>query len=113
MARSYCLDEKTVTINSYNGLNEDPLCLRPYPDNGVNYTSLTSTTGQCTWMGNNMWAVFDIQPYDGRQWNYDDVKEFDMMPGPEDMGMHGSMEGWNSQNFKMEGDNYNVNIEVH
>jgi hypothetical protein len=66
-------------------------------------------------MGNGMYAVFDIQPYDGRQWNYDDVKEFDMMPGPDDMGMHDmkSMEGWNSQNFKMEGDNYNVNVEVH
>ena len=120
MARSYCLDEKTVRINSYNGINEDPMCQRPYPDNGNNYTSLTTSTGQCTWMGNNMYAVFDIQKYDGRQWNYEDVKQWDMMPGPgENMhGMNGTMdmkdmEGWNSQKFNMEGDNYNVNVEVH
>lgn len=111
-ARSYCSDEKTLTINSYNGIDEDPLCLRPYPPNGINYTSYTTTSGECVWMGNGLYAKFDIQPYDGREWNYEDVKQWDMMPGPEDMDK-GGMEGWDKQEFKMEGDDYKISIEVH
>lgn len=70
-ARSYCLDEFTVTINSYNAYNEDPMCMRPYPIDANNYTSYTTKTGECLKMNNNMWAIMNVQPYDGREWQYD------------------------------------------
>jgi hypothetical protein len=59
MARSYC-EGDTLTINSYNGINEDPMCLRPLPENGVNYTTVVTRSGECSWMGNNMYGKFNI-----------------------------------------------------
>merc|ERR1719240_1479052 len=68
--RSYCEDEYTVSFNSYNGANEDPNCLRPYPANGNNYTSYTAKSGECVKVGYEAWSRIEIVPNDGKPLEY-------------------------------------------
>jgi hypothetical protein len=69
-ARSYCEDESTVTFNAYNGANEDPHCLRPYPANGTNFTSYTAKSGECVRVGYEAWARMEVVPNDGKALEY-------------------------------------------
>ena len=69
-ARNFCLDEKTLSVNNYNSLGEDPLCLRPYPSFARNHTSYNITNGDCVRVNYNEWVLAKISPYDGREWQY-------------------------------------------
>jgi len=68
-ARAYCHDENTASFMSYNAINEDPLCLRPYPDNAVNYTSFKAKSGDCINSGSS-WVRVKIAKNDYRAWEW-------------------------------------------
>lgn len=71
----------TYVARSYNGLNEDPHCLRAYPDDAQNYTSFKARNGECVYMGNQQWAIMEIEKYDGRKWEWN--PEWEKMFAPD------------------------------
>ena len=105
-ARTYCVDDKTVTVMNYNGLNEDPLCLRPYPSDARNYTSYTVSTGGCVRVNYNHWAKVKVEPYDGREFKWN--PEWDNM-----FQMDGNKEEPSGQQqFQFQGDGYSVEVNL-
>lgn len=69
-ARNFCLSENILAVRNYNALEEDPLCLRPYPSFAKNHTSYNISNGDCVRVNYNEWATVKISPYDGRKWEF-------------------------------------------
>lgn len=108
-ARAYCHSEDTYSLMNYNFYDEDPLCLRPYPDNAVNFTSFKTKSGECVRSGAT-WIRLKIEKNDYRAWEWN--PEWDQLlkgPGADD---HQDKEKGKAQSFSMNGDDYSVSIKM-
>lgn len=106
MGRAYCEDEYTITVKSYNLMNEDPFCLRSYPPEAP-IPGYTARSGECFNIAPERWARVEIGPNPNFSVDQKDISDFNDQK--DDDGKQPGTSG--GIGFTMQGEGYDVSVQ--